>query len=86
MVLRIKNFNVLGVHGKIRLLGGGFMKNQYRGGNCLKGGGLRQFADLKGGGLARKRGVVFLKGGGVDTPMHTMGHFKVLEHLGHLTH
>ena len=41
------------------------MKNQYRGGNCLKrGGGLGQFADLKGGGgLARKRGVVFLKGG-----------------------
>ena len=64
------------------------MKNQYRGGNCLKrGGGLGQFADLKGGGgLARKRGVVFLKGGrgGVDTPMHNMGHFKVREHLGHL--
>ena len=35
--------------------------------------GLGQFADLRGGGgLARKRGVVFLMGGGgVDTSMHT---------------
>ena len=33
---------------------GGLTKNQYRGGNCLKGigrGGLGQFADLRGGGL-----------------------------------
>ena len=43
--------------------------------DCLKrGGGLGQFADLKGG-LARKRGVVFLRGG-VDTPVPTMkNHF-----------
>ena len=35
--------------------------------------GLGQFADLKEGGLARKREVVFLRrGGGVDTQMHTM--------------
>ena len=46
------------------------MKNQYRGGHCLKRG-LGQFADLSGG-LARKREVVFLRGWGVDTPMHTM--------------
>ena len=32
MVLRMKNFNVLGVHWKIRLLEEGFTKNQYRGG------------------------------------------------------
>ena len=38
------------------------MKNQYRGGDCLKTG-VGQLADLSGG-LARKRGV--------DTPMHTM--------------
>ena len=39
------------------------MKNRYRGWDCLKRGrGLRQSADLKGGGgLARKRGVVFLR-------------------------
>ena len=38
------------------------MKNQYRGGIAYKGG-LGQFADLRGGGLARKRGGVLLKGG-----------------------
>ena len=39
MVLRMKNFNILGFHRKIQLLGGGgFMKNQYRGGGCLKAG------------------------------------------------
>ena len=39
------------------------MKNQYRGG-LPKKGGLRQFEDFGGGGggLARKRGVVFLRG------------------------
>ena len=26
---RMKNFNILGVHEKIRVLGGRFMKNQY---------------------------------------------------------
>ena len=43
------------------------MKSQYRGGVCLKRG-LGQFADLRGGGeggLTRKRGVVFLRGGGL---------------------
>ena len=33
--------------------------------------GLGQFADSRGG-LARKRGVVFLKGGGANTPMPAM--------------
>ena len=49
---------------------GEFTKNQYRGADCLKRGGLGQFADLRGGGLARKREWCFL--GGFDTPMHTM--------------
>ena len=37
--------------------------------------GLGQFANLRGegGGSAIKRRMVFLMGGGVDTPMHTMG-------------
>ena len=42
------------------------MKNQYRGGDCLKmGGRLRQFADLREGGrrLARM-GYVFERGDG----------------------
>ena len=36
MGLRMKNFNILGVHWKIRLLGGEFTKNRYREGNYLK--------------------------------------------------
>ena len=72
MGLRIKIFNTLGVHWKIWLLGGEFTKKQYRGG-LPKKGRLGQFADLRGGGgggLARKRGMLFLRG--VDTPMPTM--------------
>ena len=58
MVLKMKNFNILGVHWTIRLLGGGgeLTKNQYRVGIAWKGG----------------LGGVFE--GGVDTPMHTMRH------------
>ena len=36
-----------------------------------KKGGLGQFADLREV-FARKRGVLFLRGMGVDTPVHTM--------------
>ena len=51
----------------------GVLKNQYIGGLPKKGGGgLGQFVDLRGGGLGKKEGVVFLRGGGVDTPMPTM--------------
>ena len=68
----MKNFNILGVQRKTRLLGGGggLTKNPYIEGDCLKRGGegLGQFADLRRT-LARKVGV-FLRG--VDTPMHTM--------------
>ena len=63
----MKNFNILGLHRKIWLLRGEFMKNQYRGGGggCLKRGACK-VCGFNGGGLARKRKV------GVDTPMHTM--------------
>ena len=46
---------------------------QYRRGDCLKGRGIGQVADLSGGGggLARKRGVVFLRER-VDTPLRTV--------------
>ena len=41
MVLRMKNFNILGVHWKIRLLGGGGIhKKLIEGGLPKKGGGL----------------------------------------------
>ena len=53
----MKNFNVLGVYGKIGVLEGGCSKNQYIGKDCLKRGGLGQFADLRGGGLGNKEEV-----------------------------
>ena len=42
------------------------------------GGRLRQLADLRGR-LAKKRGMVFLRG--VDTPIHTMGKVGIWEIL-----
>ena len=70
MVLRMKNFNILGVHWKIRLLGvGGSRKTNVEGGLPKKGALVS--LPIYGGDLARKRegGGVW---GGVDTPMHTM--------------
>ena len=73
MGLRMKKFNILGIHWKIRLSRGReFTKNWYRLWDCLKegGGGLGQFANLRvGSGVDKKEGDVFE---GVDTPMHTM--------------
>ena len=54
MALRTKNFNIFGVYWKIRLLGG-ILKNQYIGGDCLRGG-LGQFVGLSGVELFKKEG------------------------------
>ena len=66
--VKMKNLNIIRVHWKTRFLGGGLLtRKQYIGGKRLKKpgwGGLGQFADLKGGGLDEKEGVVFLKEGG----------------------
>ena len=51
--------------------GGGSRKTNIEGG-LPKNGGLGQFADLRGGGLARKRGVVFLRGKGWLIPQCTL--------------
>ena len=60
--LRIKNLNITGVHQKIQFLGrGGVTKNQYIGGNCLKRG--TWTVCRFNGGLAKIRGVVFLREG-----------------------
>ena len=66
----MKNFNILGVQWKIPLLGGEFMKNQYREGDCLKREGAWTVCRFNGGGggLARKRGGVFE--GGWDPDAH----------------
>ena len=72
MVLRMKNFNILGVHWKIQFLEGGSRKTNIEGGNCLKRGAwaVCQFK----GELGKKEGGggVFEGEGGVDTPMLTM--------------
>ena len=74
MVLKMKNFNFWG--GSLKnptFMGRGSRKTNLEG-KLSKKGGLGQFADLRGGDLARKRGRFFFirGGGGVDTPMHTM--------------
>ena len=87
MVIRMKNFNILRVHWKIRLLeeGWGSRKTNIEGAISKKVGGLGQLVDLRGGGggwggLGKKEGMVSLGGGrGVDTPMHIMFRFlKIL--------
>ena len=69
MVLRIKNFNILGVHWKIRLLGGRCSRNTNAERELPKKGGLDSLLNSRGG-LGKKEGGVFLRG--VDTPMHTI--------------
>ena len=63
----MKNFNILGVHWKIFVLGreGFHEKAKYRGGLPKKEELGGQFADLRVGGLGKKEGVgvVFLRGG-----------------------
>ena len=57
----MKNFNILGVHWKIGLLGGkeeGSSKNNIEGGLPNKRG-LGQFADLREGGWQERGGGVF---------------------------
>ena len=58
----MKNFNIFGVHQKTQVLGGGVHEKPIYRGGCLKRGGLGQFADLRGGGLATKRRLVFFRG------------------------
>ena len=74
MVLRMKNFNIFGVHWKIRLLVG-ILKNQYIGGGCLKRGAWRVcwFKEE-----AWQEIVGCCSWGGVGTPMPTM---IILSHL-----
>ena len=60
----MKSVNILGVHGKIRVLEGVFTKNQYMGSVGLpKKGGLGKFANLKEG-LGKKEGSGVFEGGG----------------------
>ena len=68
MVLRMKNFNILEVHWKIRLLGEGegARKTSIEGWIDWKEGAWTTCWWGGGGGVGKKGG------GGVDIPMHTM--------------
>ena len=55
MELKMKNFNILDVHW------GSSQKTDIEA-ELPKKGGFGQFEDLRGGGLARKKGVMFLMG------------------------
>ena len=70
MGLRLKNFDIMGVHWKIWFLGEALHENQYTGGGCFKRG-LGLFADLRKG-LEKKRGMVFLRGGRGLIPQCTL--------------
>ena len=54
MLLGVNNFNILGIHWKIRLLGGCSQKTNIEKSACLKRGGFGQFVDLRGKGLIKK--------------------------------
>ena len=73
----------MGVYWKNETLrGDGFTKNQYRGGDCLKGG-LGQFADLKGS-WHKRWGSVFEEGGLI--PRCTLcSHWKLTDFLHNAT-
>ena len=66
MGLTMKNFNVMGVHWKMKFLGG-FTKIQYNGKNCLKRG-----LDSLRGAWQKRECSIFEEDGDVDTPMPTM--------------
>ena len=73
MAVRMKNLSIIGSSLKNSIFReGGFPKNQFLWGNCLKGVGvgLGQCPDLREG-LARKKGRGCFWGG-TDTLMHTM--------------
>ena len=72
MGLKMTNSKIMGVHWKIQFLGGQVHKKTIDRGSCLKRGMTGQFKDLRG--VYKKEGVVFLRGGGIDSLMHTMSY------------
>ena len=74
MVLRMKNFNILGIHWKIRLLGVCSQKANIEGWDRLKGG-FGQFLKLRGAIGNKERGEDF-EGGG-RYAMHTILYVNV---------
>ena len=82
IVLRMKNFNILRVHWKIRPLGG-VTKNQYGGGgDCLKRWAWTVFQFKGGGSLARKRGWCFWGGSWYPNAHYAWYTFNYSVHWG----
>ena len=77
MVLWTKNFNIFGVHWKIRLFGG-ILKNQYIGGDCLKRGGDWTVCWFKGS-WQERRGWCSWGEGGIWYPNAHYDYFAHLE-------
>ena len=77
MVLRMKNFNILQIHGKSDLQGVVHKKKKHRRRDCLKRGAWIVY-QFKGGrvGFSRKSGVVIMRGE-IDMSMHIMLYFYV---------
>ena len=69
---KIKNFNILGVHGKIRVSGGGGHEKLIFRGELPKKRGLGQFADLRGDWQEGGGWCFWGVGGERYTPLHTM--------------
>ena len=69
MGLRIKNYNILGVHWRIWVLGGWFLKNQFRRRGCLKREAWTVWG-FKGRAWQERRRWCFW--GEIDIPMHNM--------------
>ena len=74
MELRMKNFNILGVHRKIKFLkgiggGGDVHEKTIQKGDCLRG-----IYRFKGKGAWQEREGLCFGGGEVTTPMHTVYH------------
>ena len=75
MELRMKNFNIWAFTGKSDFERGGIYKKPIKRRDCLKRGAWtvwRFRRGVAGRGLVKEEGMVLFKGGGLDTPMHTM--------------
>ena len=68
MVLRMKNFNILGFTEKSDFNGGCSRKTNIEKGDCLKRG--LDSLLIWGGGIGKKEGVVFLRGVGLTPNAH----------------
>ena len=85
MGVRMKYFNIFGIHRKIQFLwkkGGGVAKSQYIEGlpKKVKREAWTVYIFSGGGGAWQERGGGVSEGEGVDTPMYTMPIYLIYQH------